>query len=62
VANRIVKEITYEYDQEGRVIKKTIVETTEDDRSVHCPPYPYYPPNYIFAGTLPTEDTSAILS
>jgi len=62
MAARIIKEITYEYDQEGRVIKKTITETTEEDRSVHCPSYPYYPPSYVFAGTPVNDDTATMLS
>lgn len=42
---KIIKETIKEYDSEGKLIKQTITETTEDDDTVYYPIYqnPYSP-------------------
>ena len=46
---RHIVETIYEYDNEGRLIKKTVTETNEDnttslnDITIPCNPYPYGP-------------------
>lgn len=42
---RIIKETVNEYDSEGKLVKQTVTETTEDDDTVYFPTYnPYTPP------------------
>jgi hypothetical protein len=43
MVKRKIIETAKEYDAEGRVIKETITETTEDDDTNYVPYYPTYP-------------------
>lgn len=43
MVKRTIKETVREYDVDGRLLKETITETSEDDDTVYFPPYPYMP-------------------
>lgn len=42
---RTIKETVNEYDKDGRLVRQTITETSEDDDTQYYP-YPYYPYTY----------------
>lgn len=44
MVKRTIKETVREYDVDGRLLKETVTETTEDDDTVY---YPSYQPNII---------------
>ena len=56
MVKRTIKETVREYDTDGRLLKETVTETSEDDDTVY---YPSYAPNIIPAvwGTEVTCDT-----
>ncbi len=47
---RTIKETVYEYDENGKMIKMTVTETTEDDDTIYYPSVPlntpYAPPTW----------------
>ncbi len=51
---RIIKETVYEYDENGKMIKQTVTETTEDDDTIYYPSVPlntpYTPPSWCRDG------------
>lgn len=52
MVKRTIKETVNEYDSDGKLIKQTITETTEDDDTIYYPSYPIqYPTVY---GVEPT--------
>lgn len=50
-------ETTYEYDKDGNIIKKTVVETHEEDNTIYSNPWVTTTP-YTFPITYTTTDTT----
>lgn len=44
---RIIKETITEYDEDGKITRTTITETTEDDGTEYWPCYPSSNPFYV---------------
>ncbi|MBP1737519.1 MAG: hypothetical protein H6Q60_1400 [Oscillospiraceae bacterium] len=40
---RKIIETIREYDENGKLTRETVTETTEDDNSLYCPVQPYFP-------------------
>lgn len=43
MVKRTTKETVREYDADGRLLKETVTETSEDDDTAYFPSYPYAP-------------------
>lgn len=53
---RDITETTYEYDKEGKLIKKTVIEThEEEDNTITTTTSPWTYLNGIYADTVPTK-------
>lgn len=39
MVKRTIKETVREYDTEGRLLRETVTETSEDDDTIYYPPY-----------------------
>ena len=49
--HRIIEETTKEFDENGKLIRETVIKTTEEDDT---PYIPYYPYGVHFGTPLPT--------
>lgn len=43
MVKRTIKETVREYDTDGKLLKETVTETTEDDDTTYFPPFNPYP-------------------
>lgn len=43
MTKRTIKETIREFDENGKVVRETVIETTEDDNTTYWPYYPNYP-------------------
>lgn len=61
IKRRIVETIE-EYDDTGRIVKKTTTETTEDDDTAYVPYYPYQFPGSTGTNPIVTYKTESTLA
>lgn len=63
MTKRKIKETTYEYDQNGKVVRKTVTVTDETDDTPYTPSYyQYYNPVQFTPASCQTMDTTGLVN
>lgn len=57
---RTIKETVSEYDSDGKLVRQTVTETTEDDDTMYYPTYTPYP--YATPSVTPLINTEPMCS
>lgn len=63
MTTRNIKETIYEYDQDGKVVRKTVTVTTETDDTPYTPSYyQYFNPAPFTPASCQAADTTGLVN